>query len=99
MSCSRRTSGALPATRRACCTPRPGSSKDFNSLRNLLNEQRLPAAISTALQGGLTLLVPSVQRQAAVRAAWAASQRDQGRTLWTTPGVLTLNQFCERAIA
>ena len=45
------------------------------------------------------MLVPSVQRQAALRAAWATEQREQGRTLWATPRVLTFNQFCERALA
>ncbi|HET9473952.1 MAG TPA: hypothetical protein VFO82_08665, partial [Steroidobacteraceae bacterium] len=45
------------------------------------------------------MLVPSAQRQAAIRAAWATEQRQQGRTLWATPRVLTFNQFCERALA
>jgi len=43
--------------------------------------------------------VPSAQRQAAVRTAWSAEQRDQGRTLWATPRILTFNQFCERTLA
>jgi ATP-dependent helicase/nuclease subunit B len=64
-----------------------------------LNRQILSNAVSAALAGGATLLVPSVQRQAAVRAAWSAVQRDQGRTLWATPRVLTFSQFCERALA
>ena len=45
------------------------------------------------------MLVPSVQRQAAVRSAWSAEQRDRGRNLWATPRVLTFNQHCERALA
>ena len=45
------------------------------------------------------MLVPSAQRQAAVRAAWSVAQREQGRALWATPRVLTFNQFCERALA
>ena len=45
------------------------------------------------------MLVPSAQRQAAVRAAWSGVQWDLGRTLWPTPRVLTFNQFCEHALA
>jgi hypothetical protein len=64
-----------------------------------LSKQRLSPAISSALGDGASLLVPSAQRQAAVRAAWSRQQRDLGRTLWPTPRVLTFNQFCERALA
>jgi len=64
-----------------------------------LSKQRLSPAISSALRDGATLLVPSAQRQAAVRAAWGREQRDLGRTLWPTPRVLTFSQFCERALA
>jgi probable DNA repair protein len=64
-----------------------------------LNRHRLSSSISAALESGATLLVPSVQRQAAVRAAWAAVQREQGRKLWATPRILTFSQFCERRLA
>jgi ATP-dependent helicase/nuclease subunit B len=60
-----------------------------------LNGKRLPAPISEALGAGATLVVPSPQRQAAVRAAWVHAQRDAGRTLWNTPRVLTFSQFAE----
>jgi len=42
--------------------------------------------------------VPSAQRQAALKAAWADEQRDAGRTLWETPRVFTFNQFCEQQV-
>lgn len=42
--------------------------------------------------------MPSAQRQAAVRAAWAEIQRDAGLTLWPTPRVFTFTQFAERSL-
>lgn len=42
--------------------------------------------------------MPSPQRQAAIRAAWGATQREAGRTLWDTPRVLTFGQFAEGAL-
>ena len=60
--------------------------------------KRLPSGISEALTAGATLLVPSVQRQAAIRAAWAREQEASGRTLWETPRVFTFLQYCERAL-
>jgi hypothetical protein len=44
------------------------------------------------------LIVPSPQRQAAIRAAWAREQRDAGRTLWNTPRIATFGQFAENAL-
>ncbi len=44
------------------------------------------------------LLVNSVQRQAALRAAWADEQRAAGKDLWQTPGITTLPQFLEQRL-
>jgi len=63
-----------------------------------LNRQRLPHPISEVLSAGATLIVPSPQRQAAIRAAWVEIQRDAGRTLWNTPRILTFGQFAEKAL-
>lgn len=63
-----------------------------------MNQQRLPDDISRALETGATLIVPSSQRQAAVRGAWSADQRRAGRTLWRTPAVLTFPQFAEQRL-
>ncbi|HET9862263.1 MAG TPA: PD-(D/E)XK nuclease family protein [Steroidobacteraceae bacterium] len=60
-----------------------------------MNENRLSPPISEALASGATLIVGNAQRQAAVRSAWSAAQRDRGRTLWSTPRVLTFAQFAE----
>jgi ATP-dependent helicase/nuclease subunit B len=64
-----------------------------------LNKQGLSPAIAEALASGATVIVASTQRQAAVRAAWSAAQRDAGRTLWNTPGVFTFTQFAEQRLA
>ena len=58
-----------------------------------MTKQRLSPAISDALARDATLIVPTAQRQAAVRAAWAEQQRAAGRKLWNTPRVLTFTQF------
>jgi len=50
------------------------------------------------LAAGATLIVPSTQRQAAIRAAWSENQRAAGLTLWPTPRVLTFTQFAERTL-
>ncbi|HEV7606160.1 MAG TPA: PD-(D/E)XK nuclease family protein [Steroidobacteraceae bacterium] len=63
-----------------------------------MNRQRLLPSIHDGLAAGTTLIVPSAQRQAAVRAAWAAEQRDAGRALWTTPRITTFAQFAEAAL-
>jgi len=63
-----------------------------------LNSKKLPAPILEGLEAGATLIVPSPQRQAAVRAAWGSIQRDAGRTLWNTPRVATFSQFAENAL-
>jgi len=58
-----------------------------------LTKKRLSPAISGALARDATLIVPTSQRQAAVRAAWADQQRAAGQKLWNTPRVLTFAQF------
>ncbi|MEJ0084049.1 MAG: PD-(D/E)XK nuclease family protein [Pseudomonadota bacterium] len=63
-----------------------------------MNKQRLPRSISDALAAGATLIVPSTQRQAAIRVAWAEQQRARGLAVWATPRVVTFAQFCERAL-
>lgn len=59
---------------------------------------RLSPSVTAALTTGATLIVPSAQRQASIRAAWAESQRDSGRTIWPTPRVFTFAQFAERTL-
>jgi len=73
-------------------------SRASSSASKLLNKQRLPRYISEALDASATLIVPSTQRQAAIRVAWAELLRAQGREVWNTPRVLTFAQFCERAL-
>jgi ATP-dependent helicase/nuclease subunit B len=51
-----------------------------------------------ALEAGATLVVPSTQRQAAVRAAWGREQRKSGKLLWPTPAVATFSNFAESAL-
>jgi ATP-dependent helicase/nuclease subunit B len=63
-----------------------------------LNKNRLPRPVSAALESGATLIVPSPQRQAAIRVAWAEHQRARGLAVWATPRVLTFAQFCERRL-
>lgn len=62
-------------------------------------KQRLSPDIADALGRGATLIVPTTQRQAAVRAAWAQGQRAAGHALWQTPRVFTFTQFAERLLA
>jgi hypothetical protein len=69
-----------------------------SSVSKLLNKKRLPQSISDALEAGSTLVVPSTQRQAAIRVAWADEQRALGKTVWSTPRVLTLAQFFESVL-
>jgi probable DNA repair protein len=42
--------------------------------------------------------VPTSQRQAALRAAWAEAQRAAGRKVWATPKILTLAQLAEARV-
>ena len=63
-----------------------------------MKSNRLSQGISAALDADAVVLVPSNQRQAAVKAAWAERQRAAGRTLWQTPRIFTFNQYCERAL-
>jgi probable DNA repair protein len=59
---------------------------------------RLSPSIHEALAAGATLIVPSTQRQAAIRAAWAEIQRAAGLAIWPTPRVFTFAQFAERTL-
>jgi ATP-dependent helicase/nuclease subunit B len=63
-----------------------------------LNSKRLSAQVEGSLAAGATLIVPSAQRQAAIRAAWGAQQRDLDLAVWATPRVFTFNQFCEQLL-
>ncbi|MEO8016464.1 MAG: PD-(D/E)XK nuclease family protein [Pseudomonadota bacterium] len=63
-----------------------------------MKRQRLLPSIRDGLVAGATLIVPSPQRQAAVRAAWADEQRAAGRTVWSTPRIATFAQFAERTL-
>jgi ATP-dependent helicase/nuclease subunit B len=63
-----------------------------------LNSKSLSGAIFEALEAGATLVVPSIQRQAALRAAWGREQRKAGRLLWPTPAVTTFSNFAETAL-
>jgi hypothetical protein len=54
--------------------------------------------MSVALGSGASVLVPTSQRQAAVRAAWAGQQRAAGKSLWSTPAVFTFSQFAEKRL-
>jgi len=54
--------------------------------------------MSVALGSGASVLVPTSQRQAAVRAAWAEQQRAAGKSLWSTPAVFTFSQFAEKRL-
>lgn len=74
------------------------SEIELNSLHKLLNIKRLPKPILDGLEAGATLVVASAQRQAAIRAAWAAIQRASGRTLWHTPRVFTFAQFAQQSL-
>jgi probable DNA repair protein len=60
---------------------------------------RLSSFVSEALAGGATLIAPSTQRQAAIRAAWAEHQRHAGLRIWNTPRVLTFAQFAEASLS
>jgi hypothetical protein len=64
-----------------------------------LNNDRLPPGLSAALESDATLLVPTAQRQAAVRAAWGAQQRASGRKWWNTPRIHTFPQFAQKRLA
>jgi len=59
---------------------------------------RLSPSVSAALAADATLIAPSAQRQASIRAAWADIQRGAGLTIWPTPRVFTFTQFAERSL-
>ena len=58
----------------------------------------LHAELLAALAAGDSVVCPSAQRAAAVRAAWAAHQAGQGLTLWPTPDVLPFDAWAERLL-
>lgn len=64
-----------------------------------MNKNRLSGFVLEALASGATLIAPSAQRQAAIRAAWAEHQRGAGLRLWNTPRVLTFTQFAEASLS
>jgi ATP-dependent helicase/nuclease subunit B len=63
-----------------------------------LNDKSLSGEIFGALEAGATLIVPSPQRQAAIRAAWGREQRKAGKAWWPTPRVTTFSHFAEHAL-
>jgi ATP-dependent helicase/nuclease subunit B len=63
-----------------------------------LNAKRVPPEISAALDAGAGIVVPTSQRQAALRAAWAEEQRAAGRKVWATPRIVTLAQLAESLV-
>jgi len=58
----------------------------------------LDAALAEALDAGLTLVVPSPQRAAALRLAWTARQLAAGRQSWPSPQVLPWRIWLEREL-
>jgi ATP-dependent helicase/nuclease subunit B len=63
-----------------------------------LKVERLSPPILQALESGATLLVPTAQRQVALRSAWGREQRDRGAKVWDTPRVDSLGQHVERRL-
>jgi ATP-dependent helicase/nuclease subunit B len=63
-----------------------------------LKVERLSPDILQALESGATLVVPSSQRQVALRSAWGRVQRDRGAKVWDTPRVDSLGQHIERRL-
>ncbi|MBC8026120.1 MAG: PD-(D/E)XK nuclease family protein [Steroidobacteraceae bacterium] len=63
-----------------------------------MNDKRVPPEISTALSAGAGVIVPTSQRQASLRAAWAEEQRAAGRKVWGTPRIVTLTQLAESLV-
>lgn len=59
---------------------------------------RFPAELTAALDAGATILVPSRQRGAAVRLAYAAQQLRRGRRVWSSPDVLTWDAWLAREL-
>jgi ATP-dependent helicase/nuclease subunit B len=63
-----------------------------------LNGKRVPLWISQALASGVGIIVPTSQRQSALRAAWAEERRAAGDKVWATPRIVTLTQLAEARV-
>jgi probable DNA repair protein len=63
-----------------------------------LNDKRVPQEIAAALSAGAGIVVPTSQRQASLRAAWAEQQRAADLKVWATPKILTLAQLAEARV-
>jgi ATP-dependent helicase/nuclease subunit B len=63
-----------------------------------LNNNRLPRQLSRGLEAGATVIVPSAQRQSAIRAAWSTEKREAGHKVWNSPRVFTFNQYTEQLL-
>jgi probable DNA repair protein len=63
-----------------------------------LNDKRVPSDLSAALGAAAGIVVPTSQRQAALRSAWAEEQRAAGLRVWATPKILTLAQLVEARV-
>lgn len=59
---------------------------------------RLSAALTSALDAGTTVLVPSRQRAAAVRLAVASARLRDGRRVWNSPDVITWDAWLAREL-
>ena len=64
--------------------------------RAVSDNERLAPALREHLESGSTLIVPSRQRAAAVRLAYAASQLASGKRAWPTPDVAAFGTWLER---
>lgn len=58
----------------------------------------LDAALAEVLDAGLTLVVPSPQRAAALRLAWTAHQLAAGKASWSSPQILPWRIWLEREL-
>ena len=63
-----------------------------------MNGNRVPLSISRALASGAGVIVPTSQRQSALRAAWAEERRAAGDKVWPTPRIVTLTQLAEARV-
>ena len=59
---------------------------------------RLPTELSEVIRRGGAVLVPSRQRAHAARLAYAAAELAQGRRVWATPDILTVDAWLTRAV-
>ena len=59
---------------------------------------RLPTELSEVIKQGGAVIVPSRQRAHAARLAYAAAELAQGRRVWATPDILTVDAWFTRAV-